>query len=512
MPEHGYSYFFGSPYVNKVAEFAKLRDTFAGNERVKDANTVYLPQPGGMNDANYAKYKARTLFYPVIERTVRGLLGIVFRVAPVFTLPGPLKAWQDSMTPEGDSIMEAFRVAIRENLHMGRCGILLDLPEDAPVNAMPFVSMYAAENITAWERRYIKGQRRLTRVMLREQTDTDGDDQGRFLELILDTSAATPVYRVKKWTVKFTPGKTRGRLEVAALSVADHTPVVNGKTLDYIPFYFIGPYDNKPDLCKSPLLDLADANLHHYQLQADYRQTLYMVAQPTPYMIGDIPDDKVPNKIGAGVFWTLPSEVTDIGMLEFSGAGIGALLDALTRCEEYMAALGAKLVHRQTQPETAEAVKTNSRDELSVIEAVVQSTRDAFKLAINDAAKWVGASAKGDVAVDTDFAEGRMDPAMLTALFQTMQAGGLSREVYHRNLQRGDIMPPNRTLAEETAAVEQEAAERQAKAQEAMAAQQDAMGTAGDLEDGDEDEQEGKPAAKPPGKGKPPKAPKGKKI
>jgi hypothetical protein len=237
-----------------------------------------------------------------------------------------------------------------------------------------------------------------------------------------------------------------------------------------------------------------------------------MVAQPTPYMIGDIPDDKVPNKIGAGVFWTLPSEVTDIGMLEFSGAGIGALLDALTRCEEYMAALGAKLVHRQTQPETAEAVKTNSRDELSVIEAVVQSTRDAFKLAINDAAKWVGASAKGDVAVDTDFAEGRMDPAMLTALFQTMQAGGLSREVYHRNLQRGDIMPPNRTLAEETAAVEQEAAERQAKAQEAMAAQQDAMGTAGDLEDGDEDEQEGKPAAKPPGKGKPPKAPKGKKI
>lgn len=504
--EPGFSYFYSTPYTNKVAEFAKLRDTFAGNERVKDASTVYLPKPAGMPEDAYTNFKQRALFYPVIERTVRGLLGIIFRVKPVFTLTGPLTAWNESMTPEGDSIMEAFRVAVRENLHMGRCGILVDLPTNAPVNAVPFISMYAAENITAWERRYIDGHRRVTRVMLQEQGDTDGDDTGRFLELILDVDGEKPVYRVKKWTVKFAPGPMRNRPEVKPVAVQEYIPMVNGKPLDYIPFYFINPYDNKPDLSKSPLLDLADANLHHYQLQADYRQTLYMVAQPTPYMIGDVPDDKVPKTIGAAAFWVLPAEVQDIGMLEFSGTGIGAILDALTRTEEYMAALGAKLVHRQKQPETAEAVKTQTRDELSVIESVVCSTIDAFKLAMNDAAKWTGAKGKQDVAADTDFAEGRMDPAMLTALFQTMQAGGISREVYHRNLQRGDIIPPNRTLDEELAATEQEAEERQAKADEAMAAQAEA-GQPG-AEDGDVEDEETPPKGKPMGK----KAAKGKKV
>jgi hypothetical protein len=329
------------------------------------------------------------------------------------------------------------------------------------------------------------------------------------LELLLDTSGETPVYQIKKWEVKFGKPGPNKRPEIMVATSTDHTPMVSGRTLDYIPFYFVGPYSNKPDLEKSPLLDLADANLHHYTLQADYRQCLYMLAQPTPYLIGDIPDDKVPKTIGASAFWVLPENVTDIGMLEYSGSGVSSLLDALTRNEEYMAALGAKLVHRQRQPETAEAVKTQSRDELSVLEAVVQSCTDAFKAAITDAGKWTGTSG-GDVQTITDFAEGRMDAGMLTALFQTLQAGGISRTEYHRNLQRGDIISPTRTVEEEVAAVELEAAERQRKAAEAMAAQQKAVGGAGGEEDDTdgEDEQEddspatgAKGAPVPPGKG-----------
>lgn len=504
-----YSYFYSTPYLNKLAQFAKLRDTFQGNERIKEAATAYLPKPAGMPDESYAAYKARTLFYPVIERTVRGLLGIVFRVPPTFKLPGKLRDWEESMTAEGDSIMEAFRIAVREAIHMGRHGIMLDLPETADVNAVPYISQFTAESITAWQRRYVRGMRRLTRVMLAEQPDTDGDDVGRFLELVLDTDGPTPVYRIKKWEVKFgNPGKDN-RPVILAQTHTVHTPTINGRELDYIPFYFVGPYSNKPDLEKSPLLDLADANLHHYTLQADYRQCLYMLAQPTPYIVGDIPDDKVPKKIGASAFWVLPSEVQDIGMLEYSGSGVASLLDALTRNEEYMAALGAKLVHRQRQPETAEAVKTQSRDELSVLEAVVQSCTDAFKAAIRDAGKWTGTTG-GDVETVTDFAEGRMDSAMLTALFQTMQAGGISRAEYHRNLQRGDIIAPTRTLEEEMAAVEAEAAERQRKAAEAMAQQQQAAG-GGEEDDADEgaDEEDdngpatgAKGAPVPPGKGK----------
>lgn len=464
MPNLDYAYFYNSTYIDRFTQWGKLRDCFAGNERVKEAGTVYLPKPASLNDTKYSAYKTRALFYPVIERTVRGLLGVMFRIKPTFKLPERMKPMVDAATPEGDSLFEVARTTAYEVLLMGRHGLLVDLPEAAEPEQTPFIAQFSAENITNWSRQYLNGARTLTSVMLRDNIEGAGaQDQERLLELYLEYTAdenghltSEPVYKARRWLVQV---DHRGKQAKALGQPTELTPQIQGRTLPYIPFYFVGPFSNKPPIEKSPLLDVADANLAHYRMDADYRHALYLVAQPTPYIIGDVEDSQLPTAIGAGQFWNLPSTVQDIGMLEFSGAGIDAIAAALERTEGYMAALGAKLIHRQVQPETAEAVRVRSRDELSVIENVAQSVHDALGMALKDAAEWYGQ--KPDevaVQINSDFAEGKLDPAMLAQLVASWQAGAISRDVYHRNLQRGEIMPPDRTVQQEEKAIAEEKA------------------------------------------------------
>lgn len=484
-------FFFHKTYNDRLSQLDKVRDCIGGNEKIKDKSTLYLPQPSGMSDDAYKAYKKRALFYPVVDRTLKGAIGIMFSVPPVFDLPPELEGLKDDATTEGEPLAQAARATARECLAMGRAGLLLDLPDydsDKPVFQL---AQYRAEDVTNWRREWVNGKRQITRVVLRDWSDVDdGEDVQRFLELSLDVprnpTSGKPlpgqdgVYKVKSWTVKISRGNQQGQSQSqpatttasSEFSVVDQTeqvaPNVRGKTLNYIPFWFINPTSNKPDTEKSPMLDLCDANLSHYTIHADWRHALFMLAQPTPYMIGDVAEDDIPKKIGASVFWTLPEAVREVGMLEYSGVGVGSLEDALTKTEEYMAGLGAKLIHRMSQPETAESVKTKSRDNLSVIEEVIMNTGDAYNGALKAAGEWLGLKPAQVEAIkarfNNDFVEVKLDPAMLEALVRTWQAEAVSREVYHWNLQRGQIIPPDRTIEDEDESIA-EAKEAKAKAE-----------------------------------------------
>lgn len=435
-------------YSKRRAQFAKLRDCFEGQDAVKEASTTYLPRPGGMpagaeGDAMYAAFLQRAIFYPVLERTLRALLGIVFRVPPQVSLPGKLEPLKDSLTPEGDSLAESLRIATLETLHMGRHGLLLDLPRAQDSGARPYVAHYIAEDIIDWREEVRDGARVVTMVTLRESPQGgDARDEQRLRELLLVDGK----YVQRLWVVKADKGGMTPAREPEIIE-----PVIRGEALDYIPFWFVGPYGNKPRIDKSPMLDLVNAALSHFEIGADWRHALHMLAQPTPYIIGDITDDQIPKRIGAGTFWVLPATVARVDMLEYSGAGVGSLEDALNKLESFMAGLGAKLVHRGNQPETAEAVRVKARDEVSVVESTVMSVEDAYRGLLRVAAEWLGQDpAQVQFAMDRDFIEESVDAAMLAALVKACFADkAISRKTYHANLQRGGIIATSRSLEDE---------------------------------------------------------------
>lgn len=433
-------------YRRREAQFAKLRDCFEGQDAIRDGGTTYLPRPGGMpagtdGDAMYAAYKSRALYYPVLERTLRALMGMVFRVPPQLDLPGKLEDVTELFTSEADSLSESLRHTTLETLHMGRHGLLLDLPAGESTDARPYVAHYAAEDITDWAVEVRNGQKQPVMVMLREPSrPEDGPEVRRFRELILLDGR----YTQRCWACA---GKDLAPLAEPEVLV----PLIRGEALAYIPFWFVGPYSNKPGIEKSPMMDLANATIDHYQIGADWRHALHMLAQPTPYIIGDLKDDQIPTRIGAGTFWVLPATTVRMDMLEYSGVGVQSLEDALTKLEGYAAGLGAKLIHRGRQPETAEAVRIKARDEISVVEATVMSVEDAYRGVLKTMAEWLSLDAEHvQFGMDRDFIEERVDAAMLAALIKAcFEDKAISRQTYHANLQRGGVIATSRSLKDE---------------------------------------------------------------
>jgi len=233
--------------------------------------------------------------------------------------------------------------------------------------------------------------------------------------------------------------------------------VVNGSTLSYIPFFFVSPYDARPEVEKPPALDLVNMNLAHYRNSADYEQSLYLTAQPTPFIAGQLDETRKPTSIGAGSIWYLPAGST-AGMLEFKGAGIGAIQDAMEDKENRMAALGARMISEaKTRNESQETARMRSTSELSLLTNTVNSVEYAVVSILKMAAEWAAINPDDvRVEINRDWIDGRMGGYEMLQLVRSWQSGAISRQTLHENLQKGEIISGAIDYDEERERVESE--------------------------------------------------------
>lgn len=437
-------------YSERLDQWKKVRDVCEGEDRVKENGTEYLPQPGAMELKEYNAYKARASFYPVLDRSLIGLLGLIFRNEPVIELPSLLEPLRDSLTNEGESIRDLIHEALWECLSVGRMGLLIDYPTETDSSlALPYVAKYDAEDIVDWEFE-LRGRREvLTMVQLREAVETrDSEKQERHRILRLDENGT---YTVEIWT------GVPGSGTPAILESEPTQPTIGTETLSAIPFFFLNSRDTKPRVSKPPSLDLANVNLAHYRNSADYEHALYLCAQPTPWVSGNLAENEKPSSIGSGTLWTLP-ENGRAGMLEFTGAGVGAQRIAMQDKEDRMAALAARMISESRQRnETAETARLRGRSEVSLLTSSVRVVEGTLTRILRRIAEWVKADPdEVRVSINRDWIETRLSPQEIDAIVRAWQSGAISGETRHYNLQRGEVVPVDRTYEEEQALIEGE--------------------------------------------------------
>lgn len=449
-------------YRRRIRQWQKVRDSLEGEERIKERGTVYLPRPAGMKPTPYTNYVQRASFYAVSERTLRGLCGLVFRVNPVIELPKTLDSLFEFATPEGFTMNQLVREAVQEVLSIGRYGVLVDMSVDPEHGNSPYLATYKAEDIIRWEEKTERARRKLVRVVVREEAETSGTETSRFLrELFIDEGG---VYRQRVYA-EVVPESTSSSLTVFGgdeASVDDIiagqfqlvetlTPTKKGQPMNDIPFWFANVFDGRPRAVKPPFLDMVNLNIAHYRNSADYEQSLFMTSQPTPYIFG-IPKQDLPKGIGATTIWHSENRDVKAGFIEFTGPGIEALEKALRFKEDRMAAIGARIIMDVERADnvTAETTRLQTRAETSVLVGGVETVKEQFANALRFAAEWAG-SDSDDVTVNlnSDFIETRLAPAEITALVMAWQQSAFSRQTLHENLQRGEIIPPDRTMEDE---------------------------------------------------------------
>ena len=447
-----------SDYTRRTIQWARIRDALEGQDEIKENGESYLPRPDGMTNQAYTAYKSRAQYFPVVERTLRGMSGMVFRHPVQVEMPTRLEPLVEAATTAGHTLEVMAENVINELLSVGRYGILVDYPDgNTTATSIPYLATYTAENITDWQVQLIDGLRQLTRIVLKDDFDQDDEDVNDAaemrLELILNEEGN---YEVRKWIARGAEAGSE-KSDAFILYGEPKVPTVNGKPLKKIPFVFMNAYDMRPEVSKPPMLDLVDVNMGHYCNSADYEHALFLTAQPTPWVAGAITEANKPTAIGSGAFWVLPDGAT-CGMLEFTGAGLEASRKAMEDKENRMASLGARMINEgKTRNEASDTAKMRGRGEMSLLTNVVNMGEAGIERALRIAAEWVtGRPDDVTVKLNRDWIETKMDPQTLSALVKSWQSGAMSHQTLYENLQSGEIAPVDRTFEEEKDLIEEE--------------------------------------------------------
>lgn len=446
-------------YDAHIEKWIKCRDVIAGEEVVKAAGTKYLPALNldtldDLESSNYDAYKARAMFFGAADRTVKALAGTVMARQPRIEVPEAMEEMLEDLSRNSESLDQLLNQALEQVLAVGRVGYLVDSSDDQP-DADPYVVTYFAENIVNWRDEEIDGRRQPTLVVLEEEVAEGGDDylpdlvkQYRVLRLVRE--GEVKFYQVETYR----ENKTKDAHERWVLHSTKVPTVRGGRRLEYIPFIIINPSLVGTPIQKPPLLDLVNVNLSHYRTSADLEHGRHFTALPTAFVSGFDPKT-TKFAIGSARAWVSQDPNASAGFLEFTGAGLGSLQDALNQKEGLMAVLGARLLEESKRAaETAEAIRLRQAGEGSVLRKTASSVEEGFTFLLYWIAEWLVLQGDISLELNKDYGVGSMDSATLASLMVAVQSGLLSKDTWLYNMKRSDFIPDDVTIEDERAKID----------------------------------------------------------
>ena len=442
-------------YARWLSLWKRCRDVRSGSEAVKTTGEQALPRPGGMTEEAYSAYKMRAQVYGAFARTVDGLLGCLFRSPPSVTASEDLEGELQDVTLLGQDLTAFATFLLGELLTTGRAALMLDVLVDDTNNPRPYWKVITAEQVIAWER----SQGQLQRIVWKESV-VELNEEGEYVENERLKIAALGsvdggafevgggVYILKTYEQQ-TVTNDQGQDQQEWVLLNESTPLHSGEPLDHIEMLIVDLVPSAgANPAEPPLLALADAVIGHYQLSADLRHALHYTALPTPWVAGrgGAGGEGQELRIGSMTAWDLP-EGASVGMLEFTGPGVEAIAAEMTRAEQHMAALGARLLAEPLRAaETAETTRIKSASETSILMGLVATSSAALSQMLRWHAVWLGEN-PDDVAValNKEFFETKLSPQELTALVQAWQSNAMTAHDLVWNLRHGDRLDPGRT-------------------------------------------------------------------
>jgi hypothetical protein len=451
-------------HTARLPQWLRCRHCHDGADAVKAAGTTYLPMLSGQDSGRYDAYRQRAMFYNAFARTVQALTGVLFRRPAPPTGPSSLATeWLD-VTRAGQSL-DLFAMSVADELFkVGRAGVLLDAPERGD----PYWVTYRAEDVLSWQaQRGADGVPVASRVVLREPLAMqDPKDQyvvvitHQLRELYLAAGGPSPVYEQQLWRH---PVREDGVVDASKWerSGPPVRPLRRGAVMSFVPFVFLNATSLLAEPGRPPLLDLADVNLSHYRTSADLEHGRHFTALPTPWITGY--DGRSGTlTIGSEEAWAVANEKAQVGMLEFTGAGLASLERAMDQKERQMAVLGARLLEQQKAGVEAEGtLRMRHAGDDATLRLVAATLSAGMSRAMRWHAWWLGAANAPDVRdigydLGVEFFSVRMSSGDLQALVQAYQAGTMSFETLYFNLQRGDVARPDVDAKAERHAIDAE--------------------------------------------------------
>jgi len=415
-------------YDLAIEKAARVRDFADGEFTVKAKKEKYLPILSGQNSGDYDAYLARGFIVPAVEPTALAISGAIMRKPPEFEPTGNLSYLVDDMDGHNTSCNKFVEGMIKELLYAGSAGYLVEFEDKA------VVKQYAKENIINVSADYIVLAQEY--VIQNEKDRYEQETKTEYLELTFDDDGR---YIQNLWR--------EGKGNEGFAIVDTQTPTNRGEALYSIPFVFSDVLDADPTL-----LHLANVNLDQYRMSTDQRHGLHWTALPTLFLFGDLRDEngnKKQIKVGAGSANHIEDTDAKAELLEFSGAGLGALKSAIDDNVQTMASIGAKmLLGGSNGVKAAETARIEASSETATLSTLANSIDSTMKALLEILAQWQGATVP-EYKVNRDFIDTNLDSQTLLAYLQVYQSGGMSLDSFLSLLVKGELLPKNISAEDE---------------------------------------------------------------
>ena len=421
-------------YIVNLPDVTRTRDAVKGQRTIKSKGKTYLPADFADSDTErYAVYKERAYFLGATRQAAKSYSGMVFRKAPSWGedgVPSQLDEYLYNIDGSGKSLEQLAKFGFTELEEAGRIGILADYTNDQEgltklderlSGARPVLLPYVFESIVNWKTGTVRGRSMLTLVVLRETIETSTDEFGHESEY---------QYRVLRMNDQ---GQYTMQLYTDSnMPKGDELVVLaNGQPLDHIPFYIAGTEDNTPAVDAPMLLDLANMNISHYQSTASVEEAAYLLGCPTLHIdIGEMGVEEFasanPAGVKVGARQGLQTKGGSIEMVQASESNLGA--SQMENKIERMKELGAKLVTKGGQNETAEAARINASGEASALDIAVNNLSDVLEKALEDFLRFLGIETEVTYRLNTEFWETSLDPQVLNGITGLKTMGIVSNQ------------------------------------------------------------------------------------
>lgn len=435
----------------------KIRDLYAGTERMRDQEKTYLPQEEAESTGSYKNRLSRSFLFNGIRKTVRDMSSRVFDKPVVLdkSVPPKIVEWADNIDLEGSKLTVFSQHVFEEALQPGITWIMVDAPQrdgrlsladTSLLNLRPRMIHVSINELLGWKIKNIANVAVVTQVRILESASKEIQDNPYEDEMELhvrvhtltDEGVLVEVFR-----------KAEGGVEqvedphLTGLDKITIVPVYANKTR-----FFIG----------EPLLeDLADDNIRHWQSQSDQCNILHVARVPILHAAGFAQEDKIIISSARAVVSSDPA--SSLNWAELHGNSIGVGRQDIKDIEFQMQAHGLQLLVDRNASTGASDSDARADDEKSksTIATIANGLEDALETALGWMAEYAGTGEDGGtVTVNKSYGLGELTQGELTFLLQAVTTGQISHETFIKTLVSRGFLSENVTSDDELERVEDE--------------------------------------------------------
>lgn len=438
-------------YDTMASRWYKMETLLGGTEAMREATTDMAPQHEHESNPNYEDRIAGNVLFNMVDLTLRMWVGRPFANKIQFTedFAKHLVPLMDDVDLNGNNLDVYCRRWFRSGVAKAFSHTLVEFPhvnvelprevrtlaDDDRLNIRPYFVNIAPEQVIFALDTRVDGREILTHVRIEEQAvSLDGWE-----EVVTTQIRVLELDYINLGTDEEPDFQQKVRVDIYQQDEKEIWQVIESWWMDigFIPLVTFYADRQSFMVGRSPLDDLADLNIRHWQSMSDQISILTVARFPMLACSGG-DDEEGKLVIGPKEWLYTPDPAARFYYVEHKGAAIQAGKQDLDDLEKRMQSYGAEFTKERPDREAASARALDTSEATSPLQDVAFRFNDALNYALEIMSIWMRKDHTGKAGIPTEFTSA--ESSELQTLYVTWKEGGLTTEEYLKELQRRGVL------------------------------------------------------------------------